>query len=877
MSNFDFLKDYDNTLWKLGNRIEAQVNTSPSGVKADATTFLEHILKELLTLAGLKYNSRKPFTDQVDAVFRSDLKMSNAYRERIKSAYNYRNKIHDEFDEIEKHEFQDAVQLHEKLFYIAKKFYRDYNEDYDEYKGVPDYKPLEIDFSDEEVELVKVPDFNEIIDIRYDYCIICGKPNHSNYSIYCPDCNRIIDNANNFISLRNSFGKDAKFTKEDLIEYGIPEGYITQFINSMVKQDMLKVKGRFITFNSMHLDEYLAKIDTYIYIGELITRFREDKLSPAQIKDTLEYRHGSFRQEPYYQFYKIINDEIINKFEKDLLTTEDIQSSIEYTTITQKELRRWYQIQLGHYNRGKINESFVKFNELLMEDYIDLKRQGILEKEIKKRLHVNDEVYEFWTRNNKEFIDEIDDIKKELILRALNEGKTREEAIEIAGVTQKEYDDLVKYSDFKGDKFSQNRNRELEARKEKFIVYLKTNDIETSAKLAKITVDDFYEWYDHDITSEFYINTTNVLMDRYLNVRRTGKTKSESAKEIGLEEKYVDYWLTRSLEIYDKFKDRNIKVTVDLIYEGFVNGKSKKDIAEMADISVNMLNSYLKLGQRGYGTYKKLYDYYEEEVIPRQLDRFLDEVKNKPHKKALELSELSQDELDECCELGSKGDERYKGFYIRYCDLKLNIFLTNIRKGKSKSKALRNADLTQNEVDEYYNSGKNGDEQFTEFYKSYYEIKLDLYVKNIIKGKSKSKALEISDFTEDELQSDIDDVIFDKQFNIVVKALKQDLTTKQAAKKANVSIDDIFDWFLKGKNGDEKFKDFYELYYDGYVLPGAKIVQRTLNDGIPLGAVLNKFKKHFTKEDYEFWSKYGYMKQAREELEDEEDDEPEDE
>ena len=138
MSNFDFLKDFDNTLLKLGNRIEKQVNTSPSGVKADATTFLEHILKKLLTMAGLKYNSRKPFTDQVDAVFRSNLKMSNAYRERIKSAYNYRNKIHDEFDDIEKHEFEDAVQLHEKLFYIARKFYRDYNDDYDDDIDVDD-------------------------------------------------------------------------------------------------------------------------------------------------------------------------------------------------------------------------------------------------------------------------------------------------------------------------------------------------------------------------------------------------------------------------------------------------------------------------------------------------------------------------------------------------------------------------------------------------------------------------------------------------------------------------------------------------------------------------------------------------------------------
>ena len=462
VSNFDFLEGFDNTLWKLGNRIEKQVNTSPSGVKADATTFLEHILKKLLTMAGLKYNSRKPFTDQVDAVFRSDLKMSNAYRERIKSAYNYRNKIHDEFEDIEKHEFEDAVQLHEKLFYIARKYYRDYNDEYDGYKGVPEFKPLELDFSDSEVELVKIPDFNEIVDIQYDYCVICGEPNYSNYSIYCHKCGAVLDNANNFISIRNTFGKDARFTKDDLIELGIPEAYINQLLHSLVVEDMLRVSGRFYSFNNMHFEDYMRKIDNYLVVGELITKFREEKISPSEIKQTREYKQGSFKQEPFYQFYKIIDDEVINKFEKDILTTENIQDSIEYTTITQKQLERWYKKQLGKYKRGNVSESFAEFNKLLQEDYVELKRQGIFDKEIQKRLNINSEIFEFWSDDNKEFINKINEIKKDLIIKALNEGKTTSQAIEIAGVTQREFDDLVKYSNFKGDDFSQDMNKEFE-------------------------------------------------------------------------------------------------------------------------------------------------------------------------------------------------------------------------------------------------------------------------------------------------------------------------------------------------------------------------------------------------------------------------------
>ena len=59
MSNFDFLKGFDDTLWKWGNRIEDEINT-PSAVKADSTPFLEHLLKKLRQRYGLG-NSTKDF------------------------------------------------------------------------------------------------------------------------------------------------------------------------------------------------------------------------------------------------------------------------------------------------------------------------------------------------------------------------------------------------------------------------------------------------------------------------------------------------------------------------------------------------------------------------------------------------------------------------------------------------------------------------------------------------------------------------------------------------------------------------------------------------------------------------------------------------
>ena len=800
MSNFDFLKDFDTTLWKLGNRIEKQVNISPSGVKADATTFLEYILKQYLNSVNIQYNSRKNFSDQIDAVYRLD-GIAYGFKEKIKNAYNMRSHIHDNFEDIEKNEYVVAMQLHERLFYIAKKFYRD-SDSYDQYKGLPEYKPLKLDFSDDEIELLEIPNFNEIVEFKYDYCVVCGKPNHSNYSIFCEDCNRQIDNANNFISIRNSFGKDSRFTKEDLIEYGIHEGYAIPLINSLVKSNLLKVKGRFYEFNNLNIESYMTRIDKYIKIGELITKFREDKLSPAEIKETKEYKQGSYRQEPFYQFFKIINEEIINKFERDLLTTENIWDSIEYTTIPQNDLKRWYLIQLNKYKKNEINESFVIFNRLLITDYLTLKRQGINDNDIKRQLNISAEMLEFFPKFYPEFESELSQIKKDLILKLLNEGKSKSQVIEEAGITRKEYDDLIKYSKFKENEFSKEYEKIINERKEQLLIHLTTNDLKNSCLLTKVTVDDFYQWFDDaKIDSDFYIKSNKILMDKYLDERKSGKTKSESCKSIDLDESIVDRWLKRKNKLFNEFKDKNLKVTVDLVLDGFKNNQTKKEISQSVEVSVNEINRFLILGQRGSKIYSELYDYYENEVIPKHLTRFLVEIKN-----------------------------------------------------KSFTKALTHVDLTKDELTHYYQTNQ-------DFHDKYLSFKMERYVEEILDGQSHEKSLKKSNLSGDEylqLKQKIDEILLHERMEIVKREILNDSKSDVASKRAGVTVDDIYDWYYKGKS-DEEFREFSEFFYNHYIEHNVLWVNRMLKEGLSLEKILSEFTENFTSKDFEIWQEDGLI------------------
>lgn len=808
MSNFDFLKDYDKDLWKTGNRIEEQLNISPQGVKSDATPFLERVLTILMEKIGKKYNPRKEFYYQLDAVYREGI-ISYRYKASIYDAYQLRNRIHDTVDVIEKTEVPIAHQLHKKLFYIAKKLYRDFNPDYDDYKGVPQYKPVEIDTSMDEVDMIEIPDFSEIIEVNYDYCVICGEPNHSNFSLCCYKCNRVMDNANNFISMRNTFGKNAKFTKEDLIEYGIPEGYANQLINSLVQDDMLKVKGRYITFNNMHMDEYLAKIDKYIAVCELITKFKEDKITPGDIKQTREYKQGSFKQEPFYQFYKLVNREIVKKFEKYLLVTRDIDKSMEYTTISQKQLQRWYNLCLSDYKKGNVNESFMDFNTLLMGEYLDLKREGLPEKDIKKQLNVSNEVYNFWLMINPEFEDEISQIKMELISKAISEGKTKGDIIEFAGLTAKEYDDIVKVAKFKNNELAQLRDKEIEERKKNFVKYLKDNDLETACSLAKFTVDDFYEYYDEaNQSSDFFIESTQILMDKYLDERRIGKSEKEAIGAVGIKEEYLKRW--RSRTIYHDFKNKDLKITIDLILKELKDGKSLEEASIYADVDVNATKRFIRTGEKGSEIYKPLYEYYESEMLPQKLSKFLEANKNKTIRKSLEIADLPEKDAEKYYQLGKDGDDKYKEFYDEFLTIKKETYVNLKQKGKSHNIAMRESLLTEDEYEEF--------------------------------------------------KDDLDELLRKIRFRIVLESISNNKSSTVAARNAGVSLEEVYDWYFKGRDGVGEYVDFYHDFHRSYVRPSAVPIQEKLdNENASIDNLIRSNKHLFTKRDFEIWLKNGIV------------------
>jgi len=279
-----------------------------------------------------------------------------------------------------------------------------------------------------------------------------------------------------------------------------------------------------------------------------------------------------------------------------------------------------------------------------------------------------------------------------------------------------------------------------------------------ACKKAKITLEDFYEYYDEDETSQFHMKTTELLMDKYLKERRKAKPSEEVLEILGIKEQYLNRWLKRS--IYHEFNDRNVQVSVDLIIKGLKQRKNLSEISKITELDIKTIKSYISLGKKGNSLYKPLSDYYESKIIPEKLNTFLEKIKTQSIRKAKQTADIDDDEFDEYYTLGKNGDEKYNDFYNQVLKIKKDKYIQQINKGKSHKNAIKESQLTKEEYDEF----------------------------------------------KDELDTQLRLI----KFNKVLQAIHNNKNSTVAASKAGCSVDDIYNWYVKGKNGDEDYMEFYE-------------------------------------------------------------------
>ena len=632
--------------------------------------------------------------------------------------------------------------------------------------------------------------------------------------IFCISCNNELEYQNEIINLKNNLNI-SHFTKEEVNQIH-SSMYTSQLLIELTTKKLLKKTNRHYSLNEAEYEKLIEFTYECYDMEKTLTEFLNGKHTSKQIKQSKYYKCGQKGIRPFVEFYKIVENQIFEDFLNQIAMKIPIGEILENTQINKSQINNWYDKNKDSFIKGEHNSEFITYNKLLMEQYLTLKRKQYLNDDIKAELHINDEIISFWTDSfdmeSALFKNSLNEIRMNIFLNNLKEGKSKEEALEIAEIT--DFEELLKDKDFENEY----KTEYYENRVDKLIKSLKTMSFDKALKRSGISEDDYNRWYatgkkqcllkkdEDEFCLNFYINVTRVLMNRYLKLRSEGKTKTEACKKINTDLNEVKRWCNWDESgLFIDFKENNKKITAKLIIDAIKDGKSKDKIAESSDITVNELNKIIDLGSQNDRIYREVYEEYESVYLSKHLEVFLKEIKNKNLKKALKTSGIEKSELDRT-----------------------------------------------------YNSGKNGDERFTKFYNDYLNFKISCYITQIIRGKTVSKALKNSNLTDEELKDNLKEIesrILDKQMNSVIGEIAKNRTTRQAAKKARIRIDEIYRWYLEGKKGNEKFKDFADIYHELYVEVGCEIFQNFLNKGKTPKQILKIMNENITREDYEFWIK----------------------
>lgn len=418
-------------------------------------------------------------------------------------------------------------------------------------------------------------------------------------------------------------------------------------------------------------------------------------------------------------------------------------------------------------------------------------------------------------------------LKRGLIINALKEGKTKSEAISCAKISEDEFNEIYQTSRIEKTDFYLRFNLEYcENRKRQYVKHLKTNDFYNAIVKSDMSQKEFNKWYAYDESrvlggeraSDFYINTTKLLMDKYIESRRSGKNKPDSARCVGLSNLTIDKWMKhQEISIFRKFKNNIRKMHLDLIVSAFNEAKSKKDVKQIHDIPIKTIDIYINNGRNGISEYAELFNAYRDIVVPNQIEIFLRDIKTKPFKKALKNSKFTKKELNYFYNLGKNGDELYKEFYEKYLDLKIRLYVDSILAKKSQKIALKNSHLTGGEFSE--------------------------------------------------MEDKINDLLFEGRMDIIYDTLMQNKhSAAQLSASSGVSVEELYEWYFKGLDGDEKFKEYHLLFELSIISPRVIAINKALSLGIPRNKLMKRLKEDIGSKDFKIWQKYGIIENQKEKL-----------
>ena len=348
--------------------------------------------------------------------------------------------------------------------------------------------------------------------------------------------------------------------------------------------------------------------------------------------------------------------------------------------------------------------------------------------------------------------------------------------------------------------------------------------------------------------------TLRKFMDSYLQENPDEKPKMETdTKEIGQEKDHNSIHLI-SKEEFDKLDKKNKDKfrKMEILINALKEGKDRKEAMKLAGVNISSIMAWNTLGSRGNELYVNFYNEYnqlvvdedsnidksdkiktEDEYKPKELHynklvnqkmnivlKLLSEGKSK--KIAYDAANVTPSIVSAWIRSGESGNDRYVKFYGEYNKItgkkpektpntnsdkyyphkytpeRHKIIIDAIKEGKTRKDAANLAKIDLNNLQMWYQKGKNGEQPFAQYYADYTNAREYAEKQKNSKEKSEDKA-----FESEEIQN---------KLGTFIEEIKNGKTRSESAETAELSLKDISTWITKGNQRKEPYVNFAEEY-----------------------------------------------------------------
>ena len=240
-------------------------------------------------------------------------------------------------------------------------------------------------------------------------------------------------------------------------------------------------------------------------------------------------------------------------------------------------------------------------------------------------------------------------------------------------------------------------------------------------------------------------------MNLFLNSIKAGKSYEDALRIANIQNETVKSWYLKGKkgnknykDFYNNFKeimprDEDETLKMNMIIDSMKTGKTGNESINTANVTSSQLKEWIKKGESGEVEY---IDFYEDYRILERKNKPKSKTKNqnkelinkyinlinegKTNKEAFKILNIPKFKVKNWKKQGQLGNKDYKEFYDTYLMAvnreefnKINQFIDLINDGKSNEEAIKTIKMPKFKIKQWFNKGKNGEEDYIDFYNAY--------------------------------------------------------------------------------------------------------------------------------------------------------------